>query len=343
MNENEIRNSLSEIIDDHEGVSVLNFIKKILINQDGVVVFALEYDDLNNKSVIAQKNIIKDRCIDAVKKLGWVRDVKIAITSNKKQEQTPKKEKIKLSNMLKVIVVASGKGGVGKSTVSANIAITMMNMGLKVGLLDADVYGPSLITLFGVNKKPTLKDDKMNPIEKYGISLMSIGFLVDPDEAVVWRGPMLTKALHHMMRFTNWPELDYLIIDTPPGTGDIHLTLSENYIIDGAVVVTTPQTLSTVDAQKGISMFNKLNLPVLGVIENMSYFSLNGDKSYPFGKDGGKILSQKNSINFLGEIPLITDISKASDLGKPITYFGGNDLVLESFNTIVKNIICSKQ
>ena len=341
MNENDIRDALSDITDDH-GSPVLRFIKKILINDDGVIVFALEYEDLNDEIKISEKNLIKDKCIDAVKKVPWVKDVKVAVTSNKKQEQPPKKEKVKFDNISKILLIASGKGGVGKSTVSANIAITMMNMGLKVGLLDADVYGPSLITLFGVNKKPAIKDDKMCPIEKYGISLMSIGFLVDPDEAVVWRGPMLTKALHHMMRFTNWPNLDYLIIDTPPGTGDIHLTLSENYIIDAAIVVTTPQTLSTVDAQKGINMFNKLNIPVLGIIENMSYFSSNGNISYPFGKDGGKTLSKKNGLEFLGEIPLILEISKSSDSGKPITYFGGNDIALDAFNLIVSNI-CSKQ
>lgn len=341
MNEEKIIACLADIIDPDNNKPVTTFIKKVVMN-DGVVVFALEYEGLSGADAIARKEELRAKCVRAVEQLDGVKEVKIAITSNRGAEAPAVKQKMALPSVDKIIVVASGKGGVGKSTVATNLAITLMNMGHKVGLLDADIYGPSMPKLFDLQRKPVIKDDKLQPLIKYGLQLMSVGFLVAPEEAVVWRGPMVSKALHQLLRFTSWSNLDYLIIDTPPGTGDIHLSLAENYVIDGAVVVTTPQQLSTIDAQKAVSMFGKLSIPVLGVIENMSCFMGADNKPvYIFGHGGGKLMAKKNDVPFLGEIPLMPEIVETSDSGKPITYFGKNKAVCTAFNQIAE-VLCKR-
>ncbi len=221
------------------------------------------------------------------------------------------------------IAIASGKGGVGKSTVAVNLAIALIKEGYKTGLIDADIYGPSIPMMLGVSGRPKVEmiggKNKLLPIVKYGLKLMSIGFLVDANEAVVWRGPMAASALKQFMGDVEWGELDFLIYDMPPGTGDVQLTLTQTVPLTGAVIVTTPQDISIADARKGAKMFQKVNVPVLGIIENMSYYNNpDGTKEYIFGQGGGEKLSNELGVSFLGEIALNTQIRKGGDEGNPV-------------------------
>ncbi|WP_047247220.1 Mrp/NBP35 family ATP-binding protein [Maribacter thermophilus] len=242
----------------------------------------------------------------------------------------PKVNEIKgkpIPGIQNIIAVASGKGGVGKSTVTANIAVTLAKMGFKVGLLDADIYGPSMPIMFDVaHEKPLAVNvdgkSKMKPIESYGVKLLSIGFFTQPNQAVIWRGPMASKALNQMIFDAHWEELDFMLIDLPPGTGDIHLSIMQAMPVTGAVVVSTPQEVALADARKGVAMFQQdsINVPVLGIVENMAYFTpaeLPDNKYYIFGKEGAKHLSEDLNVPFLGEIPLVQSIREAGDVGRP--------------------------
>ena len=244
-------------------------------------------------------------------------DIKLTLSLNVKTINTSDK----IPNIKQIILVASGKGGVGKSTTSANLALALSHGGAKVGLLDADIYGPSLPTMLGVSdKKPETYDDKfIQPVKAHGLHTMSLGFLVNESDATVWRGPMASRALGQLIFETNWPKLDYLLVDMPPGTGDIQLTMSSEVKVSGAIVVTTPQNLALKDAQKGISMFNKVNVPVIGVVENMSFHECDscGNHSYIFGKNGGEDLASINSVPLLGHLPLNADIGFDIEQGIP--------------------------
>ncbi len=219
-----------------------------------------------------------------------------------------------------IIAVASGKGGVGKSTTAANLALALSGKGLKVGLLDADVYGPSAPLLFGVSRKPELKDKIIQPIETYGIKVMSIGFLIDTDTAMVWRGPMVMSAITQMLRDVNWGKLDVLVVDMPPGTGDAQLTMAQQTRLSGAVIVSTPQDIALADARRGVGMFRKVDVPILGVIENMSYFCCPncGTRTDLFGHGGAELEAERLGVRFLGEIPLHSRIRELSDAGTPV-------------------------
>lgn len=234
-----------------------------------------------------------------------------------------------LKGIKNIILVSSGKGGVGKSTIASNLALALASSGAKTGLLDADIYGPSLPIMFGLEgARPTavqLPDGstKIEPIEKFGLKLLSIGFFTDPNQPIPWRGPMATSAIKQLFNDADWGELDYLVVDMPPGTGDIHITVAQNYPVAGAVIVTTPQQVALVDAIKGIGMYRMegVKVPILGIVENMAYFTpaeLPNNKYYIFGKDGGKRLAEENNIPFLGEIPLVKSIADAGDNGFPI-------------------------
>ncbi|MDC0007382.1 Mrp/NBP35 family ATP-binding protein, partial [Winogradskyella sp.] len=226
-----------------------------------------------------------------------------------------------------IVAVASGKGGVGKSTVTANLAITLAKMGFKVGILDADIYGPSIPIMFDVAEERPLSvtvdgKSKMKPVENYGVKVLSIGFFTKPDQAVIWRGPMASKALNQMIFDAAWGDLDFLLIDLPPGTGDIHLSIMQALPITGAVVVSTPQKVALADAKKGVAMFQQdsINVPVLGIIENMAYFTpaeLPNNKYHIFGKEGAKNLAEDLKVPFLGEVPLVQSIREAGDIGRP--------------------------
>ena len=246
------------------------------------------------------------------------------------------------------MAIASGKGGVGKSTITSNIAVSLSNMGFKVGILDADIYGPSIPIMFDIADARPLSvnhegKNKMKPVESYGIKILSIGFFTKPDQAVIWRGPMASKALNQMIFDAHWGELDFLLVDLPPGTGDIHLSILQSLPVTGSVIVSTPQNIALADARKGIAMFNQktINVPVLGLVENMAYFTpqeLPENKYYIFGKDGAKNLAEDMKVAFLGEIPLIQSIREASDFGHPASLQKESKISL-TFNEITKNLI----
>lgn len=249
-----------------------------------------------------------------------------------------------LPGIKNTIAVASGKGGVGKSTVAVNLAVALAMEGAKVGLIDADIYGPSIPLMLGVNERPQIVNDngknKMKPVERYEIKLMSIGFLIDNNDALVWRGPMASSALKQFMTEVVWGELDYLLFDMPPGTGDIQLTLSQTIPLTGSVIVTTPQEISLSDARKGHIMFEKVNVPNLGFIENMSYFIQPDEtKEYIFGQGGGKILSEEFGVKLLGEIPVDTKVRIAGDFGKPVVMTDPESEAGKIFRQISKNLI----
>ena len=278
------------------------------------------------------KDMIMNACINAIKILV---DKEASVTVNFTSNTTTnrKDDKKILQGVRNIIAVVSGKGGVGKSTVASNLAIALSHGGAKVGLMDADIYGPSQHIMFGVRgDRPMMRevDGKglIVPIEKFGIKMMSIGLLIDEKQAVVWRGPMVSSAIRQFVSDVDWGELDYLVIDMPPGTGDIHLTIVQTVPVTGVIVVTTPQTVALADAKKGIAMFGQaqLKVPVIGLVENMSYFTpaeLPENKYYIFGKDGGKNLADEFDIPFLGQIPIVQTIREGGDTGIPV--MAGND------------------
>ena len=247
-----------------------------------------------------------------------------------------------------IIAVASGKGGVGKSTVTANLAVTLSKMGFKVGVLDADIYGPSIPIMFDVEAEKPLAvningKSKMKPIENYGVKVLSIGFFTQPNQAVVWRGPMAAKALNQMIFDAHWGELDFMLIDLPPGTGDIHLSIMQSLPITGAVVVSTPQHVALADAKKGVAMFQQesIDVPVLGIIENMAYFTpeeLPNNKYYIFGKEGARNLAEDLQVPFLGELPLVQSIREAGDVGRPAALQTATALE-QAFEKITQNVV----
>jgi len=246
-----------------------------------------------------------------------------------------------------IIAVASGKGGVGKSTVAVNLAIGLAKTGANVGLIDADIYGPSIPIMFGLEgARPKARDvegkTRIQPIEKYGIKLLSIGFFTDPNQPVPWRGPMVSTAVKQLFNDADWGELDYLVVDLPPGTGDIHITVAQTFPVTGAVIVTTPQNVALSDAKKGIGMFmmNAINVPLLGIVENMSYFTpaeLPGNKYYIFGQGGGQKLAAQLQVPFLGEIPLVKRISESGDAGKPIVLDDESPMA-QAFDEMAKKV-----
>ncbi|MGY8946329.1 MAG: Mrp/NBP35 family ATP-binding protein [Flavobacteriales bacterium] len=326
-----------DIVSDKSVLNVLVFDKEILI-------------DLNTRNPsLHGKNNIKSKISNSIRnKFGQDINVKINFILKKEAPKTILNPTKKLENINNIIAVSSGKGGVGKSTVTANLAISLSKMGFSVGILDADIYGPSIPLMFDVfDSKPLAVNidgkSKMKPVESFGIKILSIGFFTKLDQAVIWRGPMASKALNQMIFDAAWGELDFLLIDLPPGTGDIHLSIMQSLPISGAVVVSTPQKVALVDARKGVSMFNQenINVPVLGIIENMSYFTpleLPNNKYYLFGKEGAKNLSTDLEIPFLGEIPLLQSIRESGDYGRPAAL--QDEAVTQSiFNDISKNML----
>lgn len=257
----------------------------------------------------------------AISNIPCVKKVDVKITANVRKLTNPFLQQQPIERVKNIIAVASGKGGVGKSTVAANLAGALQVNGAMVGLLDADVYGPSVPIMFGVNEKPkTTPDQRIIPLEKYGLKLMSIGFLLEEDNPVIWRGPLVTQLIQQFLRNVDWGELDYLVIDLPPGTGDAQLTIVQTIPLSGAIIVTTPQDIALIDASRGLQMFNKVNVPVLGIIENMSYFLCPncGHRTDIFSYGGGKKTAERLNVSFLGEIPIDAYIRETGDAGRPI-------------------------
>jgi ATP-binding protein involved in chromosome partitioning len=300
----------------------LNMIKDLQIDGNKVS-FTIEL----TTPACPMKEFMKNACVNAIH-LMVNKEAEVDVKFTSKTTSNRNSSTNVLPGVKNIIAVVSGKGGVGKSTVSANLAIALSNGGAKVGLMDADIYGPSQHIMYGVRgERPMMRDNNgkgmIVPIERFGIKMMSIGLLIDEKQAVVWRGPMVSSAIRQFVTDVDWGELDYLIIDMPPGTGDIHLTIVQTVPVTGVVVVTTPQTVALADARKGIAMFSQaqMNVPVLGLVENMSYFTpaeLPDNKYYIFGKEGGKYLAEEFDIPLLGQIPLVQSIREGGDNGVPV-------------------------
>nr|BFF39271.1 Mrp/NBP35 family ATP-binding protein [Tenacibaculum mesophilum] len=276
-------------------------------------------------------------------------DVKVNVKVEVQQKENPNQIRGKeIPNIQNIIAIASGKGGVGKSTITSNMAVSLAKMGFKVGVLDADVYGPSQHLMFDVEREKPLAVNvngrsKMKPIESYGVKLLSLGFFTDPSQAVIWRGPMASKALNQLIFDADWGELDFLLIDLPPGTGDVHLSIVQAVPINGAVVVSTPQNIALADAKKGVAMFKQesINVPVLGIVENMAYFTpaeFPNNKYYIFGEGGAKNLAEDIETSFLGEIPLVQSIREAGDVGHPVA-LQENTPLAEAFTEVTKEMV----
>ncbi len=317
----------------------LNMIEDIRINGN-----KLSFSVVLTTPACPMKAMLENACRNAIGHfISKDIEVDINMTSRVTSRPTPT-----LSNIKNIIAVASGKGGVGKSTVAVNLALGLAQKGAKVGLIDADIYGPSIPMMFDVERERPLATQneegktRIQPVEKYGIKLLSIGFFTDPNQPVPWRGPMASNAIKQLFNDADWGELDYLVVDLPPGTGDIHITISQTYPITGAVIVTTPQNVALADARKGVGMFlmESINVPLLGVVENMSYFTpaeLPENKYYIFGNGGGPKLAEQFNTTFLGEIPLVKSISESGDNGKPVI-LQPNDLMGKAFMHIAEKV-----
>tara|TARA_B100000029_G_scaffold515075_1_gene620389 strand:- start:2820 stop:3929 length:1110 start_codon:yes stop_codon:yes gene_type:complete len=323
-----------------EGVTI----KNIVIFKNEVIIDIT----INNPTLQARKKI--ESLIKDVINNNFNNKIEVTINTKiekSKNDSTQIKGK-PIPGIKNVIAIASGKGGVGKSTITSNIAITLNKMGFSVGILDADIYGPSIPIMFDIaNSKPLSVSvngkNKMSPVESYGIKILSIGFFTRADQAVIWRGPMASKALNQMIFDAAWGELDFLLIDLPPGTGDIHLSILQALPVTGSVIISTPQSVALADARKGVAMFNQesINVPVLGIVENMSYFTpeeMPKNKYYIFGKDGAKNLASDLNVPFLGCLPIIQTIREASDYGHPAA-LQKKSIVSDVLDDITRNMI----
>ena len=345
----DIYNALDAITEPGEGKSLVenkNISNLVLFGNEVIVDVTISNPTLQAKKKVESE--IKKAILSKV-------DEKIDVKVNVKTSAAPKKEEKstlikgkKIPSIQNIIAIASGKGGVGKSTITANMAVSLSKMGFKVGILDADIYGPSMHLMFDVEKERPISvkiegRSKMKPIENYGVKLLSLGFFTNPNQAVIWRGPMASKALNQLIFDADWGELDFLLIDLPPGTGDVHLSIVQALPINGAVIVSTPQTIALADAKKGVAMFQQesIQVPVLGIIENMAYFTpeeLPDNKYYIFGKDGAKHLAEDINTKFLGEIPLVQSIREAGDVGHPVA-LQENTSLENAFATLTKEMV----
>lgn len=329
----DITAALAKVIDEESGKDVVSSgILQGLVVREGHVGFSLEVDPAKGH----EKEPLRQACEAAAKNVSGVLSVTAVLTAHRASPSRPSSSHThahsggaartpqgaaRIPGVKAIVAVASGKGGVGKSTVSVNLALGLTKLGRRVGLLDADIYGPSIPRMMGLTGKPESKDGKkLIPKENYGIKTMSIGYLVNEDTPMIWRGPMVQSALTQMMNDVEWGELDVLIVDMPPGTGDAQLTMAQRVPLTGAVVVSTPQEIALIDARKGFAMFEKTHIPVFGIVENMAYFVSpgSGEKSYIFGEGGARRMAEKLGCDFLGEVPLHITVRETSDTGQPV-------------------------
>ena len=331
-----IEGALSEIVDPHTGLDLVtgkSVNDCVVDNQNVSIDLVLGYP------AKGWHPNLKQEVVDVVSKLENIQSVDVRIKTQVVSHEV-QKGVTPLKNVRNVIAVASGKGGVGKSTVSANLALALSAEGAKAGVLDADIYGPSQPRMLGVGGRPESKDGKsLEPMNSYHVQVMSIGFLIEEDTPMIWRGPMVTQALEQLLQDTQWRDLDYLIIDLPPGTGDIQLTLAQKVPVSGAVIVTTPQDIALLDARKALKMFEKVEIPVLGIVENMSTHICSncGHEEHIFGEGGGKRMSVEYSVEHLGDIPLDGRIRSDADGGRPTVVADPDGSLAQAYRTIARN------
>lgn len=343
FSEEDVLKALSEVQDPDFGKDLvtLKMIKDVKV--DGANV---SFTVVLTTPACPLKEKIKNDCVQAIKRnLGENIEPEIEMTANVTSQRNA--DINVLPNVKNIICVASGKGGVGKSTVSVNLALSLAKQGAKVGLIDADIHGPSIPQMLGLKgQRPSVRNIKgkhyILPIEVHGIKVLSIGFMVDERQAIVWRGPMVTSALKQFVTDVIWGKLDYLIIDMPPGTGDVHITMAQTVNVTGALIVTTPQQVALIDAKKALSMFTmpKINVPIIGVVENMSFFTpkeLPDKKYYIFGRDGGKKLAEEYEVPYIGELPIEEAVRVGGDYGKPVVLQENATIAHEAFKTIAEN------
>jgi ATP-binding protein involved in chromosome partitioning len=319
----------------HRDIVALDFVKDVKIDGDAVSL-TIEL----TTPACPVRDELKSAAERAVREtVAGVRTVSVAMSSRVTNQVRPQHADV-LPGVKNTIAVASGKGGVGKSTVSVNLAVALAREGARVGLVDADIYGPSIPLMMGITGRPGVRNQRLQPLENWGVKVMSIGFLVDPMQAVIWRGPMASGAIKQFMTDVDWGELDYLVFDLPPGTGDIQLTLVQTIPLTGAVIVTTPQDISLADARKGYVMFEKVSVPILGLIENMSYYVCAhcGHRDEIFDNGGGRQAAEELGVPFLGEIPIVTGIRISGDAGRPVVLDDGPGSPGESIRRIARNM-----
>ncbi len=336
LNQDTILNALKAVKYPGYSRDIVSFglVKNIAAN-NGAVSVSIELTSAN-KEAAAQ---LKQSCEQAIRALPDVKMVHVDVKLPSGQQAAPVAGQNAFANqnrvpgLARIIAVASGKGGVGKSTCSVNLACALRHLGAKVGLLDCDIYGPSIPLMMGIKQRPTISpEEKMVPPANHGVKLMSMGFLLDGDQPVIWRGPMITKTIQQFFHAVEWGELDYLLVDLPPGTGDAQLSLCQTVPLDGGIIVTTPQEASLGVVRKGIAMFEKVNVPILGIIENMSYFTTpNGERVEIFGHGGGRAEAERQNTEFLGEVPIYTEIRIGGDQGQPVVVTGPNTAPGQAF------------
>jgi ATP-binding protein involved in chromosome partitioning len=344
LTRDEILNVLGNIIepDLKKDIVSLNLIENLTFSENEITLIV----SLSNPALHARKRM--QEAVEFNLKRFFGQTIQVNCTVKGLNNEDKKTRRKVLPDVKNIVAIASGKGGVGKSTVTANIAGGLLKAGFTVGIVDADIYGPSMPTMFDVvNERPTMSEidgnNLINPVESNGIKILSIGFFTDQDNAVVWRGPMAAKALTQMLTDANWGTLDYLLIDLPPGTGDIHLSLVQTVPLDGVVIVSTPQEVALADARRGVNMFkmDTIKVPIIGIVENMAYFTpaeLPDNKYYIFGRDGAKNLAEGMKVPFLGAIPLVQSVCEAGDSGKPAV-FQENTPIAKAFEDLVNTFV----
>ncbi len=332
-----VQNALKSVIDPNTGKDLISTKSAKNIKVDGSDV---SLDVVLGYPAKSQIDLIRKLVIDALKQIPGMGNVSANVTMAIVAHSVQRGVKL-LPNVKNIIAVSSGKGGVGKSTTAVNLALALAAEGAQVGILDADIYGPSQPTMLGVRGRPeTIVENTLEPLKGHGLQVMSIGFLIDEDNPMVWRGPMATSAMEQLLQQTNWQNLDYLIVDMPPGTGDIQLTLSQKVPVTGAIVVTTPQDIALIDAKKGLKMFEKVGIPILGIVENMSIYVCPNcnHQEHIFGQGGGQKMCEQYGVNFLGSLPLNLSIRQDADSGKPTVAADPEGAISAIYKTIARKI-----